>query len=45
MGLKRFSKMKQTTLAMVVDQGAGFEQHRWPTKRDTFLQAMNDNVP
>jgi IS5 family transposase len=37
--------MKQTTLAMAADQGAGFEQYRRPTKRDVFLQAMNEIVP
>jgi IS5 family transposase len=37
--------MKQQTLAMAVDQGAGFEQYRRPTKRDVFLQTMNDIVP
>jgi len=37
--------MKQTTLAMAVDQGGGFEQYRRPTKRDIFLQTMNDIVP
>jgi IS5 family transposase len=37
--------MKQTTLAMAADEGAGFEQHRRPTKRDVFLQTMNDIVP
>jgi IS5 family transposase len=37
--------MKQKTLAMAADQGAGFEQYRRPTKRDTFLKTMNDIVP
>jgi IS5 family transposase len=37
--------MKQTTLAMAADQGAGFEQYRRPTKRDVFLQTMNEIVP
>jgi len=37
--------MKQTTLAMAADQGGGFEQYRRPTKRDIFLQTMNDIVP
>lgn len=37
--------MKQQTLAMAADQGAGFEQYRRPTKRDVFLQMMNDIVP
>jgi transposase, IS5 family len=37
--------MKQQTLAMAADQGAGFEQYRRPTKRDMFLQMMNEIVP
>ena len=37
--------MKQQTLAMAADQGAGFEQYRRPTKRDVFLQTMNELVP
>jgi transposase, IS5 family len=37
--------MQQKTLAMAVDQGAGFEQYRRPTKRDIFLKTMNDIVP
>ena len=37
--------MKQTILAMTADQGAGFEQYRRPTKRDVFLQTMNEIVP
>ena len=37
--------MKQQTFAMAVDQGAGFEQYRKPTKRDVFLQMMNQIVP
>jgi IS5 family transposase len=37
--------MQQKTLAMAADQGAGFEQYRRPTKRDTFLKTMNDIVP
>ena len=37
--------MKQTTLAIAGDQGAGFEQYRRPTKRDVFLQTMNEVVP
>jgi IS5 family transposase len=41
----RYAGMKQTTLAMAADQGAGFEQYRRPTKRDVFLQAMNEIVP
>ena len=37
--------MKQETLAMAADQGAGFEQHRKPTRRDVFLETMNRIVP
>jgi transposase, IS5 family len=37
--------MKQQTLAMAADQGAGFEQYRRPTKRDVFLQTMDEIVP
>ena len=37
--------MKQQTLAAAADQGAGFEQYRRPTKRDTFLATMNEIVP
>jgi len=37
--------MKQQTLAMAADQGAGFEQHRKPTRRDVFLDTMNRIVP
>jgi transposase, IS5 family len=37
--------MKQNTLAMAADQGAGFEQYRRPTKRDVFLRTMNEIVP
>jgi hypothetical protein len=33
-------RMKQQTLAMAADQGAGFEQYRRPTKRDVFLETM-----
>jgi len=35
--------MKQQTLAMAVDQG--FERHRKPTRRDQFLETMNQVVP
>lgn len=38
-------KMKHQTLAMAVDQEAGFAQHRKPTRRDTFLQTMQAIVP
>ena len=37
--------MKQQTLAMAADQGAGFDQHRKPTRRDVFLDTMNCIVP
>ena len=37
--------MKQQTLAMAADQGAGFEQFRRRTKREDFLDAMNAIVP
>lgn len=37
--------MKQQTLAMAADQGAGFEQHRKPTRRDVFLDTMHKIVP
>jgi len=37
--------MKQQTLAMAADQGAGFEQYRRPTKRDMFLATMEQIVP
>jgi IS5 family transposase len=37
--------MKQQTLAMAADQGAGFEQHRKPTRRDTFLDTMHRITP
>src|SRR5580765_3378430 len=30
---------------MAADQGSGFEQYRRPTKRDVFLQTMNQIVP
>ena len=33
--------MRQQTLAMAADQGAGFEQYRRRTKREDFLDAMN----
>jgi IS5 family transposase len=35
--------MKQQTLAVAADQG--FEQYRRPTKRDVFLNTMNEVVP
>ena len=37
--------MKQQTLAMAADQGAGFERYRRRTKREDFLDAMNAIVP
>jgi len=37
--------MKQQTLAMAADQGAGFEQRRKPTRREEFLRTMNQIVP
>ncbi|MFZ3287570.1 MAG: IS5 family transposase [Telluria sp.] len=37
--------MKQRTLAMAADQGAGFERHRKPTRRDVFLDTMHQIVP
>jgi IS5 family transposase len=37
--------MAQQTLAMAADQGAGFEQHRKPTRRDVFLDTMERIVP
>src|SRR6202171_1690031 len=30
---------------MAADQGAGFEQYRRPTKRDVFLETMDQVVP
>jgi IS5 family transposase len=37
--------MKQTTLAMAADQGAGFERYRKPTRREAFLAQMQALVP
>ncbi len=37
--------MKQQSLAVAADQGAGFEQYRRATKRDVFLATMNEIVP
>lgn len=37
--------MKQQTLAMAADQASEFELYRRPTKRDVFLQTMNEIVP
>ena len=37
--------MKQQTLAVAADQGAGFERYRKPTRRDEFLKAMDMIVP
>ncbi|CCD39479.1 Transposase [Candidatus Paraburkholderia kirkii UZHbot1] len=36
--------MKQQTLAMAADQGAGFETRRKRTRRDEFLDTMNRSV-
>ncbi|MCX7901001.1 MAG: IS5 family transposase [Burkholderiaceae bacterium] len=37
--------MKQTTLAMAADRGAGFERYRKPTRREAFLAQMETVVP
>ncbi len=37
--------MKQQTLAMAADQGAGFETCRKRTRRDELLDTMNTIVP
>ena len=37
--------MKQQTLAMAADQGAGFERYRRATRRDVFLATMDEIVP
>jgi IS5 family transposase len=37
--------MRQRTLAVAADQGAGFEQYGRPTKRDLFLATMDRIVP
>lgn len=37
--------MKQTTLAMAADQGAGFERYRKVTRREAFLAEMEAVVP
>jgi IS5 family transposase len=37
--------MKQTTLAMAADQGAGFERYRKPTRREALLAQMETLVP
>ncbi|PUE45434.1 IS5/IS1182 family transposase, partial [Limnohabitans sp. 2KL-17] len=37
--------MKQQTLALAADAGAGFEQYRRATRRDVFLSTMNEIVP
>jgi IS5 family transposase len=37
--------MKQQTLAMAADQGAGFEKHRKATRRDEFFDLMNRTIP
>ena len=37
--------MKQQSLAVAAEQGAGFEQYRRPTRRDVFLATMEQIVP
>ncbi|WP_211948158.1 transposase, partial [Cupriavidus yeoncheonensis] len=37
--------MKQMTLAVAADQGAGFETRRKRTRREEFLETMNAIVP
>lgn len=37
--------MKQPSLALEVDRSEGFERHRRPTRRDTFLATMEQIVP
>ncbi len=37
--------MKQQTLAMATDHGAGFETRRKRTRRDEFLNMINQIVP
>lgn len=37
--------MKQQTMAMASDQGTDFERFRKPTRRDVFLQTMDQIVP
>ncbi|MFN9105014.1 MAG: IS5/IS1182 family transposase, partial [Betaproteobacteria bacterium] len=37
--------MKQTTLALAADQGAGFERYRKTTRRQAFLAQMQTLVP
>lgn len=37
--------MKQQTLAIAADQGAGYEHYRKPTRREEFLKTMNAIVP
>ena len=37
--------MKQPTLAMAADLTEGFERHRRPTRRDSFLATMEQIVP
>ena len=37
--------MKQQTLSMAADQGAGYEHYRRPTRREEFLKTMNAIVP
>src|ERR1700756_3300929 len=42
---ERQRTMKQQTLAMAADQGAGFETRRKRTRRDEFLDTMNTILP
>src|SRR6201993_5640098 len=42
---ERQRTMKQQTLAMAADQGAGFETRRKRTRRDGFLDTMNTIMP
>ena len=37
--------MKQKSLAMAADQGAGYERYRKPTRREEFLRVMDAIVP
>ena len=43
--MARYGWMKQQTLAVAADHGAGFERYRRPTKRDAFLATMEQIVP
>lgn len=37
--------MKQQTLAVATEAGAGFEQYRRATKHDVFLATMKEIMP